>query len=191
MTIGDFINDPFGTVAKAGLDAAPDGVRETLHGVAESVTNTTLPDPSALADSFSGGSAEPHYTDGPADVGGFTSGAAQPDPTGAAGEIHSGSGVPDLGSFLGDQGLDVPDLSGVDVRDYGGFIQDHKENWDTDNTWGQPEAQHVDSPDSGIIHPDPMPEYPPEPEPSVAEQAAGSGAAGVVDSSVIDDLGLL
>src|SRR5690349_23883233 len=115
MTIGDFINDPFGTAAKAGLDAAPDGVRETLHDMAESVTNPTSPDASALVDSLSAGSAEPHYTDGPADVGGFTAGVAHPDPMGAAGEIHSGSALPDVGSFLQDQGVDVPDLSGVDA----------------------------------------------------------------------------
>ncbi|MBW8709964.1 MAG: hypothetical protein JF631_02410, partial [Mycobacterium sp.] len=118
MTIGDFINDPFGTVAKAGLDAAPDEARETLHDVAESVTNPTVPDSSALIDSFSAGSAESHGADGQADVGGFTSGAAEPDPMGAAGEMDSGNGIPDVGSILEDQGLDVPDLSGVDVRQY-------------------------------------------------------------------------
>jgi hypothetical protein len=187
MTIGDFINDPFGTVAKAGLDAAPDEARETLHDVAESVTNPTVPDSSALIDSFSAGSAEPHGADGQADVGGFTSGAAEPDPMGAAGEIDSGNGIPDVGSILEDQGLDVPDLSGVDVRQYSGIISDDKENWDTDNTSGQPEAPHVDSPPSEIIHPDPYADnVVTEPEPSAADQSAGYGAGGEVDSSMFD-----
>jgi hypothetical protein len=39
MSISDFINDPFGSVAKAGLEAAPDGVRETLHDMAASTEN--------------------------------------------------------------------------------------------------------------------------------------------------------
>jgi hypothetical protein len=180
MTIGDFINDPFGTVAKAGLDAAPDEVRETMHDVAESVTNPTLPDSSALIDSFSAGS-----TEAPADVGGFSSGAAQSDPMAAAGEVDGGSAIPDVGSYLQDHGVDVPDLSGVDARGDSGIIWDHKENWDTDNTWGQPEAPHVDSPPSDIIHPDPYADGGYQPT-TVGEQAEGYGAGGEADSSAFD-----
>jgi hypothetical protein len=52
MSVSDFINDPFGTVAKAGLDAAPDDVRETMHDVAQQVNNPTMPDGGALIENL-------------------------------------------------------------------------------------------------------------------------------------------
>jgi hypothetical protein len=52
MSVSDFINDPFGTVAKAGLDAAPDDVRETLHDVKQQVTDPTMPDGGALIENL-------------------------------------------------------------------------------------------------------------------------------------------
>ena len=147
MTIGDFINDPFGSVAKAGLDAAPDEVRETFHDVAESIPSPTLPESSSLIDSFSAG-------------------AAESDPMGAAGEIASGSIIPD-----------VPDLSGVDVRNSLDIIVDDKENWDTNG----PTEKYVETSPPEIVHPDPYADtVPPEP-PTAGEQAQDWGAEGTID----------
>jgi hypothetical protein len=177
MTIGDFINDPFGAVAKAGLDAAPDEVRETLHDVKESVTNPTLPDSSSLINSFSAGTSEAQST--VPDVGGFTSGEAASDPMGASGEIDSGSVIPDVGSFFEDQGLDVPDLSGVDVRNSLDIITDDKENWDTSGQMEQSQP-YVDTSAPEIVHPDPYADGPSQ-GPTAGELAQDSGAGAEID----------
>jgi hypothetical protein len=71
MSIGDFINDPFGTAGKAMADLAPDGVRETvhdaqstLHDMAESATNPTMPDAGAMTQTYADGHTETTLADG-------------------------------------------------------------------------------------------------------------------------------
>ncbi len=61
MSVSDFINDPFGAVAKAGVDGMPDDVKETVHDVAQQITNPAMPDSGALTEDF--GNADGSFGD--------------------------------------------------------------------------------------------------------------------------------
>jgi hypothetical protein len=154
MSIGDFIDDPFGAVAKAGLDAAPD--------------------PGTLADAFMPGAASSENSGA---VGGF--------------DVPDGDNLAQYVDEHGIAGPGVADLApggetGPDVRSMMPFFSDDKSDpYQLGGVDQQPAEPYVDNSAPQIIHPDPMPDVPPEPS-SAADDAAGYGAAGDVDGGAYD-----
>jgi hypothetical protein len=160
MSIGDFINDPFGTAGKAMADLAPDSVRETVHEAkstlneaAQSVTNPTMPDSSALRENFSQGETtmpESHAlgeNTNPGDIS-VEIGPAQIEPDQPAGTDPyaglgaEGSATPDPGPYagLGAEGSATPDpgpYAGLGVA---------AENADPVRGFEVPDAEHFDLP---------------------------------------------
>ncbi|MFG1933231.1 hypothetical protein ACGFK1_21685 [Mycobacterium sp. NPDC048908] len=222
MSIGDFINDPFGAAGKAMADLAPDSVRETVHeaketlnDMAQSVVNPTMPDANSVRQTFPDGHTDTMYDDGSratefadgsssavfADgtrtttfADGSTSTvnpdgsiietvASHPD-SGAAGDFTDPNF--DLGSYASEHGVAGPDLKSA-----AGIILDDKENWDTNGPTEQPQPS-MDSPSSGIIHPDPFADGI---APTAGEQAEGYGAGGEygdgTSADVFNDAGTL
>jgi hypothetical protein len=154
MSIGDFIDDPFGSVAKAGLDAAPD--------------------PGTLADALMPGDAS---SENGGVVGGF--------------EVPTGD---NLAEYVDEHGIAGPGVAvlapggdtGPDVRSMMPFFGDDKSDpYLSGDVGQQPAEPYVDNSAPQIIHPDPMPDIPPEPS-TAADDAAGYGAAGEVDGGAYE-----
>jgi hypothetical protein len=203
MSIGDFINDPFGAAGKAMADLAPDSVRETVHeaketlnDMAQSIANPAAPDADAVRQTFPDGHVDTMYDDGSrstefADGAGSAvmadgtrtttfadGGSSTVNPDGSIVEIVGSS--PDSGADFTDSNYDLGSyvnehgIAGPDLKSAAGIILDDKENWDTNGPTGQPPS-NADSPASGILHPDPLADGMAR---SVGEQAEGYGAGG-------------
>jgi hypothetical protein len=218
MSIGDFINDPFGAAGKAMADLAPDSVRETveeakstLNDMAQSVTG---PDANAMTQTFADGHTDTMFDDGSrsttfADGNSssvsadgtrtttFADGSSSTvNPDGSIIETvasHPDGGTSgdftdsnfDLGSYANEHGIAGPDLKSA-----AGIILDDKENWDTNGPTEQPQP-NIDSPASGILHPDPYADGMSQPQ-TAGEQAEGYGAGGEYTSGdVFGDAGTL